>query len=148
MKAELVISGLSMLVFFLSFFFYEREKENSLKSSKAMNDFFSGIFFLRNTEIILICARIALFLGIPSSYICIYIKNGTGIEYFPSMISLWLIMIYFWMFSKIENITKIQKLNFFYELFFVHRNGCFGAVLWILRLFLIFSVIYAFIYRK
>lgn len=143
MKIELIVGALSLLIFFIAFYTYERKKETSLSSKEAMDDFFSGIFFLRNTTTSLIFGRIALFIGIPLAYVLTYITNNIGLEYVLSIISLWSIAFYFWIIYKNEDLLKKSRINFFTEfLFSKEKKGASVFFLWLTRFFFIFSIIF------
>ncbi|ENN8378998.1 hypothetical protein ACAX46_004473 [Providencia rettgeri] len=147
MNIEMIISVLSMLSFFLSFFFYERKMKVPLTSSKAMNDFFSGIFFLRENNINLIVGRCSIFLGIPTAYIIVYVRNRYGIEYLPSIISLWIVAVYFFIYSSVLGDREVINRDFFYELFISNGEKGFRIYLWCVRLIFISSIMFAFIFR-
>ncbi|HBC0990262.1 TPA: hypothetical protein OOF36_003539 [Morganella morganii] len=147
MNIEMIISVLSMVSFFLSFFFYERKKKVPLTSSKAMNDFFSGVFFLRENNINLIVGRCSIFLGIPTSYFIVYVKNRYGIEYLPSIISLWIVAVYFFIYSSVLGHREVINRDFFYELFVSNGEKGFRIYLWCVRLIFISSIMFAFIFR-
>ncbi|HDU8611200.1 TPA: hypothetical protein RG697_002829 [Morganella morganii] len=119
MNIEMIVSVVSMVSFFLSFFFYERKKKAPLTSSKAMNDFFSGVLFLRENNINLIVGRCSVFLGIPISYFIVCVRNKYGIECLPSIISLWNIAIYFFIYSSVLGNREVINRDFFISYLFL-----------------------------
>lgn len=147
MNIEMIVSVVSIVSFFLSFFFYERKKKVPLTSSKAMNDFFSGVFFLRENNINLIVGRCSVFLGIPISYFIVCVRNKYGIEYLSSMISLWIVAIYFFIYSSALGNREVINRDFFYELFISNGEKEFRIYLWCVRLIFISSIMFAFIFR-
>lgn len=147
MKLDPIIGGVSLLTFFVSFFFYARNRKLVLSSGLSMNDFFSGIFFLRKSTLTLILGRISLFIGVTAAHIASYIRTGNGKEYFLPMIVMWLAIIYFWFLGREKKESGEQEMDFFHTLLFSRKVGSkkLTFFLWLLRIFFIFSNVYALI---
>jgi len=143
MSTDIITIMLSMIIFFLSFYYYARSINMSLSSPASMNEYFSGLFFLRRGGS-LFWGRIALFLGFPLSYALRFIRDGEGAVYFPLIFITWLIALYYYKYAKCFD---GEDKGFFSILLKGKIYGVAGTLLWLLRILYITSIIYAFLYR-
>ncbi|EGB0711121.1 hypothetical protein H6X95_004064 [Salmonella enterica] len=112
-----------------------------------MNEYFSGLFFLRKNSFSLFLGRIALFIGFPLSYALKFIRDGEGVVYFPLIVITWFIALYFYKYaSRFNGVIEDQK-GFFSILLKGKTFGLAGILLWLLRALYISSVIYVFLNR-
>ncbi|MCA6222782.1 hypothetical protein [Photorhabdus antumapuensis] len=144
MNIDIIISLICLLVFFLSFLVFCRRNKLSLTSSISMNDFFSGIFFLRDENVSLWGGRISLFIGVPMIYFFKYFNNKSGSEFFPLIICTWGVAVYF-RFSYNHSQYNKNRINtsLFYEFFITQKKGSQGLLLWIIRSSFVASMLYA-----
>lgn len=138
---------LSMVIFFISFYRYARSAKLSLTSPVGMNEYFSGIFFLRKGTLSLLFGRIALLIGLPLSYFLNFIRDDEGAVYFPLIMTTWFIALYYYKYANRFNGVAQEQKGFFYVLIKGKTYGMAKALLWLLRILYIASVIYVFLYR-
>ncbi|WP_212738503.1 hypothetical protein, partial [Escherichia coli] len=69
------------------------------------------------------------------------------IEYLPSIISLWIVAVYFFIYSSVLGDREVINRDFFYELFVSNGEKGFRIYLWCVRLIFISSIMFAFIFR-
>jgi len=147
MSPDIITIILSMIIFFMSFYHYARCTKLPLTSPIGMNEYFSGIFFLRKGALGLFFGRISLLLGFPLSYAFKFFRDGEGAVYFPLIVITWLIALYFYKYSNHFNeITEGQK-GFFSILLRGKTYGMAETLLWLLRTLYIASIIYVILRR-
>jgi len=147
MSPDIITITLSMAIFFMSFYHYAKSAKLPLSSPIGMNEYFSGIFFLRKEVVSLFWGRIALLVGFPLSYAFKFICDGEGIAYFPLIVITWFITLYFYKYAAHFNGVAEEQKGFFSILLKGKIYGLAGALLWLLRALYIASVIYVFWYR-
>lgn len=144
MSLDIITIILSMAVFFIAFYSNAKTTNLSLNSPSSMNEYFSGIFFLRKSSYSLLFGRIALLIGFPVSYILKFINDGTVFFYLPLILTTWLIALYFFKYaSHFNDETDVQK-GFFSILLKGKTYGLAGFLLWLIRFLYLTSVIYVF----
>ncbi|EHY4775613.1 hypothetical protein QHZ39_002727 [Salmonella enterica] len=147
MSPDTITITISMAVFFMSFYHYARRTKIPLNSPVGMNEYFSGLFFLRKNSFSLFLGRIALFIGFPLSYALKFIRAGEGVVYFPLIVITWFIALYFYKYaSRFNGVIEGQK-GFFSILLKGKTFGVAGILLWLLRALYISSGIYVFLNR-
>ncbi|AUT98663.1 hypothetical protein C3454_00010 [Citrobacter europaeus] len=112
-----------------------------------MNEYFSGIFFLRKSSFSLFLGRVALLIGFPLSYVLKFIRDGEGVIYFPLIVITWFIALYFYKYASCFNGVAEGQKGFFSILLKGRAGGLAGTLLWLLRALYIASVIYVFLNR-
>ncbi|UJD96738.1 hypothetical protein FS593_00295 [Lelliottia amnigena] len=112
-----------------------------------MNEYFSGIFFLRKTSFSLFFGRVALLIGFPLSYALKFIRDGEGVVYFPLIVITWFIALYFYKYANLFNVLDDGRKGFFSIFLKGKVCGLAGVVLWSLRALYIASVMYVFLNR-
>ncbi|HEN4999181.1 TPA: hypothetical protein U6I48_004749 [Klebsiella aerogenes] len=147
MNLDILTITLSMAIFFMSFYHYARSSKMSLNSPVGMNEYFSGIFFLRKSSSSLFLGRVALLIWFPLSYVLKFIRDGEGVVYFPLIVITWFITLYFYKYANIFNAAPDGQKGFFSILLKGKIYGVAGVLLWLLRTLYIASVIYAFLNR-
>ena len=147
MSLDIITITLSMAIFFMSFYHYARSTKIPLNSPVAMNEYFSGIFFLRKSSFSLFLGRIALLIGFPLSYALKFICDGDGVVYFPLIVTTWIIALYFYKYAYFFISIAEGKKGFFSILLKGKIGGLAGALLWMLRALYIASVIYVLLNR-
>lgn len=145
MIPSFIVAVLSMMIFFIMYYFYAMFAKLSLNSPLSMNEYFSGIFFLRNGRG-LFWGRVALIVGFPLSYILKFMEDGSGIFYFPLLFTTWLIFLYFFKYAKHLKGNNAQD-GFFSILLKGKADGIAGVLLWLLRALYFTSVVYVFLKR-
>jgi len=138
---------LSMAIFFISFYNYIKSIDMPISSPKTMNEYFSGMFFLRECSIHLFFGRTAVLIGFPLSYFLKYIENGEGVVYFPLIITTWLIALYFYKYANRLNEVPGEQGGFFSILLKGKTYGPASFLLWLLRISYIASIIYIILVR-
>lgn len=118
-----------------------------LNSPVGMNEYFSGIFFLRKTSFSLFFGRVVLLIGFPLSYVLKFIRDGEGVVYFPLIVITWFIALYFYKYANLFNVLDDGRKGFFSILLKGKACGLAGVVLWLLRALYIASVMYVFLNR-
>lgn len=118
-----------------------------ISSPKTMNEYFSGMFFLRECSIHLFFGRTAVLIGFPLSYFLKYIENGEGVVYFPLIITTWLIALYFYKYANRLNEVPGEQGGFFSILLKGKTYGPASFLLWLLRISYIASIIYVILAR-
>lgn len=147
MSPDIITITLSMAIFFMSFYHYARSSKMPLNSPVGMNEYFSGIFFLRKSSFSFFLGRVALLIGFPLSYALKFIRDGEGIVYFPLIVITWFIALYFYKYANLFNMAAEGHKGFFSILLKGKVCGLAGALLWLLRALYIASVIYVFLNR-
>ncbi|RRZ97080.1 hypothetical protein EGK14_01935 [Erwinia sp. 198] len=147
MSPDIITIILSMVIFFMSFYYYARSAKLPLTSPIGMNEYFSGIFFLRKGSLSLFFGRIALLVGFPLSYALKFIRDGEGAVYFPLIVITWGIALYCYKYANRFNGVAEERKGFFNILFKGKTYGIAGTSLWLLRILYIASVVYVFLYR-
>ncbi|WP_186373577.1 hypothetical protein [Yersinia rohdei] len=147
MSPDIITITLSMAIFFMSFYHYARSSKLPLNSPVGMNEYFSGIFFLRKSSFSLFLGRVALLIGFPLSYALKFIRDGEGVIYFPLIVITWFIALYFYKYANFFNMVAEGHKGFFSILLKGKTCGLAGALLWLLRALYIASVIYVFLNR-
>lgn len=147
MSTDIITITLSMAIFFISFYHYARTSNMPINSPVGMNEYFSGIFFLRKSSFSLFSGRVALLIGFPLSYALKFIRDGEGAVYFPLIVITWFIALYFYKYASLFNIVAEGQKGFFSILLKGKICGLAGALLWLLRTLYIVSVIYVFLNR-
>lgn len=147
MSPDIITITLSMAIFFISFYYYARSSKMPLNSPVGMNEYFSGIFFLRKTSFSLFFGRVALLIGFPLSYALKFIRDGEGVVYFPLIVITWFIALYFYKYANLFNVLDDGRKGFFSILLKGKACGLAGVVLWLLRALYIASVMYVFLNR-
>ncbi|MNE23438.1 hypothetical protein D3C80_1166910 [compost metagenome] len=147
MSPDIITITLSMAIFFISFYYYARSSKMPLNSPVGMNEYFSGIFFLRKTSFSLFFGRVALLIGFPLSYALKFIHDGEGVVYFPLIVITWFIALYFYKYANLFNVLDDGRKGFFSILLKGKACGLAGVVLWLLRALYIASVMYVFLNR-
>jgi hypothetical protein len=147
MSPDIITITLSMAIFFISFYYYARSSKMPLNSPVGMNEYFSGIFFLRKTSFSLFFGRVALLIGFPLSYALKFIRDGEGVVYFPLIVITWFIALYFYKYANLFNVLDDGRKGFFSILLKGKACGLAGVVLWLLRALYITSVMYVFLNR-
>ena len=137
----------SMVIFFISFYRYAKRVKLPLTSPVDMNEYFSGVFFLRKGTLSLFFGRMALLIGFPLSYFLNFIRDGEGAVYFPLIMTIWFIALYFYKYANRFNGVAQEQKGFFYVLIKGKTYGMAKVLLWLLRILYIASVIYVFLYR-
>lgn len=112
-----------------------------------MNEYFSGIFFLRKSSFSLFLGRVALLIGFPLSYALKFIRDGEGVIYFPLIVITWFIALYFYKYANFFKMVAEGHKGFFSILLKGKTCGLAGALLWLLRALYIASVIYVLLNR-
>ncbi|WP_041689188.1 hypothetical protein [Enterobacter sp. 638] len=147
MSPDIITITLSMAIFFISFYYYARSSKMPLNSPVGMNEYFSGIFFLRKTSFSLFFGRVALLIGFPLSYALKFIRDGEGVVYFPLIVITWFIALYFYKYANLFNVLDDGRKGFFNILLKEKACGLAGVLLWLLRALYIASVMYVFLNR-
>jgi|SRR5471030_401720 len=147
MSPDIITITLSMAIFFMSFYHYARSSKMPLNSPVGMNEYFSGIFFLRKSSFSLFLGRVALLIGFPLSYALKFIRDGEGVVYFPLIVITWFIALYFYKYANLFNMVAEGQKGFFSILLKGKTCGLAGALLWLLRALYIASVMYVFLNR-
>lgn len=147
MNPDIITITLSMAIFFMSFYQYARSTKIPLNSPVGMNEYFSGIFFLRKSSFSLFLGRVALLIGFPLSYALKFIRDGEGVIYFPLIVITWFIALYFYKYASCFNGGAEGQKGFFSILLKGRTGGLAGTLLWLLRVLYIASVIYVFLNR-
>ncbi|EAQ4583725.1 hypothetical protein DBS38_17935 [Salmonella enterica] len=147
MNPDIITIILSMVIFFMSFYHYARSTNLPLTSPIGMNEYFSGIFFLRKRSLSLFFGRIALLMGFPLSYTLRFIRDGEGAVYFPLIVITWGIALYFYIYADRFNGVAEERKGFFSILLKGKTYGMASTSLWLLRILYIASVIYVFLCR-
>lgn len=147
MSPDIITITLSMAIFFMSFYHYARSSKLPLNSPVGMNEYFSGIFFLRKSSFSLFLGRVALLIGFPLSYALKFIRDGEGVIYFPLIVITWFIALYFYKYANFFNMVAEGHKGFFSILLKGKTCGLAGALLWLLRALYIASVIYVLLNR-
>lgn len=147
MSPDIITITLSMAIFFISFYHYARSSKMPLNSPVGMNEYFSGIFFLRKTSFSLFFGRVALLIGFPLSYALKFIRDGEGVVYFPLIVITWFIALYFYNYANLFNVLDDGRKGFFSILLKEKACGLAGVLLWLLRALYIASVMYVFLNR-
>lgn len=147
MSPDIITITLSMAIFFISFYYYARSSKMPLNSPVGMNEYFSGIFFLRKTSFSLFFGRVALLIGFPLSYALKFIRDGEGVVYFPLIVITWFIALYFYKYANLFNVLDDGRKGFFSIFLKGKACGLAGVVLWSLRALYIASVMYVFLNR-
>lgn len=147
MSPDIITITLSMAIFFMSFYHYARSSKLPLNSPVGMNEYFSGIFFLRKSSFSLFLGRVALLIGFPLSYALKFIRDSEGVIYFPLIVITWFIALYFYKYANFFNMVAEGHKGFFSILLKGKTCGLAGALLWLLRALYIASVIYVFLNR-
>lgn len=147
MSPDIITITLSMAIFFISFYYYARSSKMPLNSPVGMNEYFSGIFFLRKTSFSLFFGRVALLIGFPLSYALKFIRDGEGVVYFPLIVITWFIALYFYNYANLFNVLDDGRKGFFSILLKEKACGLAGVLLWLLRALYIASVMYVFLNR-
>lgn len=147
MSPDIITITLSMAIFFMSFYHYARSSKLPLNSPVGMNEYFSGIFFLRKSSFSLFLGRVALLIGFPLSYALKFIRDGEGVIYFPLIVITWFIALYFYKYANFFNMVAEGHKGFFSILLKGRTCGLAGALLWLLRALYIASVIYVLLNR-
>ncbi|WP_169402284.1 hypothetical protein [Rouxiella aceris] len=147
MNPDIITITLSMAIFFMSFYHYARSTKIPLNSPVGMNEYFSGIFFLRKSSFSLSWGRVALLIGFPLSYALKFIRDGEGVVYFPLIVITWFTALYFYKYAGCFNGVVEGQKGFFSILLKGKIGGLAGILLWLLRALYIASVIYVFLNR-
>lgn len=147
MSLDIITITLSMAIFFMSFYYYAISTKIPLNSPVAMNEYFSGIFFLRKSSFSLFLGRVALLIGFPLSYALKFICDGEGVVYFPLIVITWIVALYFYKYAGCFNGIAEGQKGFFSILLKGRTGGLAGTLLWMLRALYIASVIYVFLNR-
>lgn len=147
MSPDIITITLSMAIFFMSFYHYARSSKAPLNSPVGMNEYFSGIFFLRKRSFSLFMGRVALLIGFPLSYALKFIRDGDGVVYFPLIVITWFVALYFYKYANLFNKVDERQKGFFSILIKGQTCGLPGALLWLLRALYIASVMYVFLNR-
>ena len=147
MSPDIITVILSMGIFFISFFHYSRKTNLPLTSPIGMNEYFSGIFFLRNSSLSLFFGRIALLVGFPLSYSLKFIRDDEGAVYFPLIIITWIMALYFYIYANRLNEATEKQKGLFSILIKGKTYGMASTSLWFIRISYSASIIYALLYR-
>lgn len=147
MSPDIITIALSLAIFFISFFHYARSNMLPLNSPIGMNEYFSGIFFLRRKSFSLFMGRIALLVGFPLSYSLKFISGGQGVAYFPLIVITWFLALYFYKYAGHFKGAVDGRKGFFSILLAGKTYGFAGALLWFLRALYIASVMYVLLFR-
>lgn len=130
---ETILSAIIMMIIFPSFYLYCKRGKISLMAPESMSYFWDAICFLRNSDVYVIFARVALLLGIPVLYLYIYCIKGTGAEFFPFIICAWVVCFVFRCFQRRIYTRELKGSKFFGLLLLNNPSGIFGAILWGVR---------------
>ncbi len=137
----------SMIIFFTSFYCYARSNKLPITTPLSMNEYFSGIFFLRNKHPSLFFGRVALLIGFPVSYILRFIRDGEGAAYFPLIVITWCITLYCYKYANRFNSVAEEQRGIFSIFLKGKTYGMASILLWLLRTLYMGSVIYALLNR-
>ena len=146
MSPDIITIILSMVIFFMSFYHYARSTNLPLSSPIGMNEYFSGIFFLRKRTFSFFWGRIALLIGFPLSYILKFIRDSEGAVYFPLIVITWGVALYFYIYANRFNGVTEERKGFFRIFYKGKTNGMASTSLCFLRILYIASVIYVLLY--
>ena len=142
MISDIIVITFSMIIFFMSFYIYAKSNNFPLTTPIGVNEYFSGIFFLRKECPSLFWGRIALLIGFPVSYFLKFIRDGEGVAYFPLIVTTWGVALYFYKYANCFNSVDGERKGFFSILFKGEIYGIASALLWLLRILYIASLIY------
>ncbi len=147
MIPDIIAIIFSMIIFFMSFYCYARSTKLPLTTPIGMNEYFSGIFFLRKEHLSLFFGRMALLIGFPVSYVLRFIRDGEGVAYFPLIVITWCITLYFYKYANRFDSVAEERRGIFSIFLKGKTYGMASTLLWLLRILYIGSAIYALLNR-
>jgi hypothetical protein len=136
---ETIISMMIFAVIFTSFFLYCKKRAFPLMLPASMTYFWDAIFFLRDSDICVLSARLALLAGLPILYCFIFLEHGVGREYFLFVVSAWMLCLIFKYLYQPDNSRELKGSRFFGAVILSNPPGFCGIALWFVRVLYIIS---------